>query len=1031
MSSAEYFIRHKVTSWMFALLLLIGGAVSFLGLGQLEDPEFTIKEAMVITSYPGASALQVEEEVTFPLENEIQQLAYVDKVKSISSPGLSQITVEMKSIYAGDELRQIWDEFRRKINDYQTNLPPGVNTPMINDDFGDVFGVLLAVTGDGYQYEELADYVDYLRRELVLVPGVGKVNVAGQQSEQILVEISRVKLNNLGISLDRIYDLLATQNVVSNAGSVRVGSEYIRISPTGEFNDISELNQLIISDTGASELIYLGDVADIKRGYAEVPSNLVSYNTQMALHMGISFASGVNVVDVGAAIDQRLAELEYARPIGMEVSVLYNQPKEVASSVNNFLYNLLAAVAIVILVLLVFMGVRSGILIGLILLLTILGTFIFMNLLAIDLQRISLGALIIALGMLVDNAIVVTEGVLINLKRGHDKLDAANLIVRQTQWPLLGATAIAVIAFAPIGLSPDATGEFAGSLFWVLLISLLLSWVTAITLTPFFCSLFFKETDSKANDGEEPADPYQGAVFTIYKALLTLCMRFRWTTIAIVLGATMVAVMGFGAVKQAFFPPSTTPMFLIDYWRSQGTDIRDTAADVKQIESWLAKDERVDYLASTTGQGAVRFMLTYGPEKQYPAYGQLMVRTTSAEAIDGVLVDLDAHLKQQYPNAQFKLKRLEIGPSTDAKIELRISGPNPDVLRQLASQVEGMFQADIVATNIRHDWRERTKLIRPQFKEAPARKAGVSKQDLDSMLQMNFSGKNIGLYRDGTTLMPIVARTPDEERLNIDNLPDLKIWSPVYQTYIPIGQVVGRFDLQWEDSLIMRRDRKRTITVMTDPNLFGEETAAALQARLQPQIDALELPAGYSMAWGGEYESSADAQAPIFKAMPIGFLSMFVITVLLFNSVKKPLVIWATVPLAITGVTLGLLALDLPFGFMAMLGFLSLSGMLLKNGIVLLDQINLALASGQAPYQAVFESSVSRVRPVCMAAITTILGMIPLLFDDFFASMAVVISFGLGVATVLTLIVVPVLYTMVYGIRYPSATEPATADDPR
>ena len=1029
MSSAEYFIRHKVTSWMFAFLLLVGGAISFLGLGQLEDPEFTIKEAMIITSYPGASALQVEEEVTFPLENEVQQLAYVDKVKSISSPGLSQITVEMKSIYDGKQLRQIWDELRRKINDYQSNLPPGVGTPMINDDFGDVFGVLLAVTGDGYQYEELADYVDYLRRELVLVPGVGKVHVAGQQAEQVLVEISRVKLNNLGISLDRLYDLLATQNVVSNAGSVRVGSEYIRISPTGEFTEISELEQLIISDTGASELIYLGDVAEIKRGYAEVPSNLVSFNNHSSLHLGISFASGVNVVDVGAAIDQHLHELEYARPIGMEVSVLYNQPKEVENSVNNFLYNLLAAVGIVILVLLLFMGLRSGVLIGLILLLTILGTFIFMKVLAIDLQRISLGALIIALGMLVDNAIVVTEGVLINLKRGHDKLDAANLIVRQTQWPLLGATAIAVIAFAPIGLSPDATGEFAGSLFWVLLISLLLSWVTAITLTPFFCSLFFKE--SSPQEGDEPVDPYQGGIFTIYKALLDLCMRFRWATIAVVIGAMFVAVMGFGAVKQVFFPPSTTPMFLVDYWRSQGTDIRDTATDIEQIEAWLMADERVDYIATTTGQGAVRFMLTYGPEKQYPAYGQLMVRTQSAEVIDGVLNDLNQHLNQQYSHAQYKLKRLEIGPSTDAKIELRISGPDPDTLRQLAAEVETIFRSDPAASNIRHDWRERTKLIRPQFKEAQARKAGVSKQDLDSMLQMNFSGKSIGLYRDGTTLMPIVARTPDEERLNIDNLPDLKIWSPVYQTYIPIGQVVGRFDVQWEDSLIMRRDRKRTVTVMTDPNLFSGETAAALLARLQPQVETIELPAGYSMAWGGEYESSADAQAPIFKAMPIGFLAMFVITVLLFNAIKKPLVIWATVPLAITGVTLGLLALNLPFGFMALLGFLSLSGMLLKNGIVLLDQINLALSTGQAPYEAVFESAVSRVRPVCMAAITTILGMIPLLFDDFFASMAVVISFGLGVATILTLIVVPVLYTMVYGIRYQPVTEHVVADDPR
>ncbi|EAR61323.1 efflux RND transporter permease subunit [Neptuniibacter caesariensis] len=1021
MNSAEYFISHKVSSWVFALILGLGGAFAFFGLGQLEDPPFTIKEAMVITSYPGASAQQVEEEVTYPLENQIQQLAWVDKVKSISSPGLSQITVEIKSIYAGDALRQIWDELRRKITDHHSKLPPGVNTPWVNDDFGDVFGVLLAITGDGYNYEELNDYTDFLRRELVLVDGVSKVNVSGNQREQVNVEISRIRLNTLGISLDRIYDLLATQNVVSNAGSVRVGSEYIRISPTGEFNDVSELGRLIISEAGSSELIRLADVAEIKRGYAEIPDNLVSYNGNPALHLGISFTSGVNVVEVGKAITAKLTELEYARPIGMEIFTLYNQPTEVDNSVSNFLYNLLAAVAIVAVVLLVFMGIQSGLLISSILMLTILGTFIFMQVLDINLQRISLGALIIALGMLVDNAIVVTEGIIINIKRGYSRLEAAKQVVTQNQWPLLGATIIAVIAFAPIGLSPDATGEFAGSLFWVLLISLMLSWVTAITLTPFFCHILFKENDIDAET--DAVDPYKGFIFTIYKALLDLCMRWRLATIVVVIVATMASIAGFSQVRQAFFPPSTTAMFLVDYWRIQGTDIRATAEDMRQLENWLLTDERIEYVATTTGQGAQRFMLTYGPEKQYAAYGQLMVRTVDNKVIDAVLHDLDHHLKAQFAEAEFKLKRLEIGPSTDAKIELRISGADPDVLRGIAAQAADVFREDPSAINIRHDWRERTKLIRPQFLEAQARRAGISKQDLDSMLQMNFSGETIGLYRDGTTLLPIIARTPDKERLNIDNLQDLTIWSPRYQNWVPVDQVVGSFDVVWEDSLIIRRDRKRTLTLMTDPNLFSTDTAAALLTRIKPQIEQINLPTGYSIQWGGEYESSRDAQKPIFTAMPLGFLAMFLITISLFNSVRKPLVIWATVPLAITGVTLGLLALDLPFGFMAMLGFLSLSGMLLKNGIVLLDQINIELDSGKEPYAAVFESAVSRVRPVCMAAITTILGMIPLLFDDFFASMAVVISFGLGVATVLTLIVVPVLYAMAYRIKYRSPSD--------
>lgn len=1020
MNSAEYFIRHSVVSWMFALLLGVGGVIAFFGLGQLEDPPFTIKEALVITSYPGASALQVEEEVTVPLENEIQQLPWVKDIESISAPGLSQIIVEIKSTYGGNELRQIWDELRRKVSDYRPHLPPGVNTPWVNDDFGDVFGIMLAVTGDGYNYEEIRDYIDFLRREIVLVPGVSKVDVAGEQREQVLVEISRTRLNTLGIPLTRIHQLLATQNVVSNAGSVQVGSEYIRISPTGEFQEVNELSRLIISEAGASELIRLGDVANIKRGYAEVPSNLVAYNGLPALHLGISFINGVNVVDVGAAIEARMAELEYARPVGMEISTMYNQPAEVKSSVGGFIENLIAAVVIVALVLLVFMGIKSGLLISAVLLLTILGTLIIMKVMGIDLHRVSLGALIIALGMLVDNAIVVTEGILIRMQRGSSRLEAASTVVTQSVWPLLGATLIAIIAFAPIGLSPDATGEFAGSLFWVLLISLMLSWVTAITLTPFFCHWLFKEVQT--DGGVHADDLYRGIFFTLFKALLRFCLQWRYLTLSVVVAATVVAVLGFSQVRQVFFPPSTTPIFLVDYWRSQGTDIRVTAADMTDVQQWLLEDERVEYVASSTGQGLLRFLVTYAPEKRYAAYGQLMVRVVDNELMRDVMADLDQHLKAEYPVAQYKLKKLEIGPSSRARVELRISGSDPDTLRAIAKQAADIFHADPAATNIRHDWRERSKLIRPQFLEAQARRAGISKQDLDDMLQMNFSGQTIGLYRDGTTLLPIIARMPDRERLSIDNLPELNVWSPSFRSWIPVDQVVGSFDLLWEDSLIIRRDRKRTLTLLADPDIFTQETANSVLARVRPQIEALELPQGYSIAWGGEFESASEAQAPIFKSMPLGFLVMFLITLVLFNSVRKPLAIWATLPLAVTGVTLGLLALDLPFGFMALLGFLSLSGMMLKNGIVLLDQINLEMAMGSDPYDAVFHSTVSRVRPVCMAAITTILGMIPLLFDDFFASMAVVISFGLGVATVLTLLVVPVLYSLFFGIRPPSKT---------
>ncbi|MEM5530915.1 efflux RND transporter permease subunit [Pseudoalteromonas arctica] len=1018
MSFAQLSIEKKVISWMFTLLLLIGGSVSYFDLGQLEDPEFTLKKAMVITMYPGASPQQVEEEVTFPIENAIQQLPYVDYVTSISSNGKSQISVEMKSNYRKEQLRQIWDEMRRKINDLSPSLPSGVYPSTILDDFADVYGVMYSVTGDGYSYDELKDYVDFLKRELVLVKGVSKVTVAGQQQAQVMVEVSTRKLAQLGIAPSHIFQLLQSQNTVSNAGKIRVGDESIRLHPTGEFKDVKELETLLISKSGANELIYLGDVAKVYREYAEVPNNIIRYNSQQALLIGVSFMSGVNVVDVGKNIDEHLASLEYQRPHGIHINSVYNQPQEVQKSVDGFIISLLEAIAIVIVVLLLFMGLKSGILIGGILLLTVLGTFIFMKLFAIDLQRISLGALIIALGMLVDNAIVVTEGILINLKRGQTKLKAAVNIVEQTKWPLLGATVIAVTAFAPIGLSSDASGEFAGSLFWVLFISLLLSWITAITLTPFFANLMFKENEFKNEEDQEDEDPYKGFIFNGYKAILDLALHFRKTTLILMVVLLCTAVVGFGSVKQSFFPASNTPMFYVDYWQEQGSDIRSTLEGVKKLEEFLQKEDLVEEVTSTTGQGAPRFMLTYAPEKSYPAYGQLIIRVADREAVATVMQTVRDYSSNHALSAQLKIKPMEIGPSTDAKIEARFSGPDPVVLRQLAATAEELIGSDDGAYNIRDDWRARTKMIRPQFNEQKARRLGISKSDLDNVLLTSLSGKQVGVYRDGTQLLPIIARSPANERLNVESVHDLQIYSPVLGVFVPVTQVVDEFDVQWEDSLIMRRDRKRTITVMADHNVLGDETPAKLFARIRGPIENMELPRGYQLEWGGEFESSSKAQKAIFGSLPLGYLAMFAVTVLLFNSLKQPLVIWATVPLAIIGVSAGLLAMNAPFSFMGLLGLLSLSGMLIKNGIVLVDQINLELREGKSPYEAVFDSGVSRVRPVAMAAITTILGMIPLLFDVFFQSMAVTIMFGLGFATILTLIVVPVLYTVIFRIDY-------------
>jgi multidrug efflux pump subunit AcrB len=1014
---ATYFINNGTTSWMLLLILLVGGIISYFGLGRLEDPEFTIKEAMVFTYYPGANALQVEEEVTARLENAIQALPYIDYVDSISKPGFSQIHLQIKPTYQSDKLPQIWDELRRKVQDAESSLPPGAISPIVKDDFGDVFGVLLAITGKEYSYEELSDYADFLKRDLTTLDGIAKIEVAGQQKEQVFIDISRERMANLGIPLSRLNELLNTQNGVSEAGHVRIGNEYIRIHPTGEFKSIQEMADLLVSSQGSEKLIYLRDIGEISEGIAEVPSHLVNYNGQASLHLGISFNSGVNVVNVGESLRAKLKELDRNRPLGIEINTLYDQPAEVDASSSGFVINLLISVFIVIVVLLIFMGVRAGVIIGAILLLTILGTFIAMKVLNIELHRISLGALIIALGMLVDNALVITEGIMVGIQKGVTRTRAAYDIVKQTQWPLLGATVIAVTAFAPIGLSPDSTGEFVGELFYVLLISLLLSWITALTLTPFLCHMLFNKHEEHSADDSRDTEPYKGFLYDLYRKALSVMLHHRGTTMIVMVLSLLIAIAGFGFVKQSFFPPSNTPMFLVDIWLPEGSDIRSTQEKALALEKYFQQQESVQFTSSSVGRGDLRFMLTYGPERQYSSYAQVMVRSHEREDIVSLIQNARTWVDKELPNAFVKFKRLEIGPGSSAKIEARFSGPDQEHLRQLAEQAKRIMLKDPQASNVRHDWRERVKVIRPVFNEENARRAGVSRQNLDDLLQLSFSGQQVGVYREGTTLKPIVIRPPAYERLNIEGLKDLQIWSPVFSRYIPIQQVVTKFNVVFEDPIISRRDRKRTVEVYADPDIASDITADELFKRLRPQIEAIPLPPGFELEWGGEFESAADARASIFSSLPIGYLVMFINTVLLFNELRSALVIWACVPLAMIGVSAGMLALGAEFGFMALLGLLSLSGMIVKNGIVLVDQIRLELDEGKEKYDAVFEASVSRLRPVMMAALTTILGMLPLLMDPFFSSMAVVISCGLAFATLLTLGVVPVLYAMSHGIK--------------
>jgi len=1009
MNIAEYSVTKKVTTWLFIVLMLAGGATALQEISRLEDPEFTIKEAKVYTFYPGATPQEVEREVTYHIENAVQQLQQLKRVESISKDGFSEVTVMIKDKYKKADFPNIWDELRRKITDAQSQLPPGAQTSVVFDDFGDVFGLFYALTGEGYSYRELKDYADILKEQLLLVPGVRKISIDGAQKEVAYLDVSRANMTKLGISNQEFLSVLKSQNLVSDSGNVRVGDEYIRINPTGQLMSVQEIGELLISGKNDA-LVRIKDIATVHRAYEEVPSKYNFFNGKPALTIGISMLPGQNVVAVGEHLDRRLAELQTVTPVGMQLDAIYDQPGIVDVSVRGFITNVALALVIVIVVLLFFMGLRTGLIIGAILLITVSGTVWFMNFYGIDLQRISLGALIIALGMLVDNAIVVAEGMLVRIKRGEDGIKAAREVVGSTMWALLGGTIVGIVAFAAIGLSQDSTGEFANSLFWVIFISLLLSWFTAVTMTPLLCVQFLKAD----KPGEEQADPYSGFLFVKYRNFLDAAIRFRWLTMGIILALFASALFGFGYVKNSFFPDSNTPMFFFDMWNVEGTDIRKTRDDILQIDKYLHSLDGVVNTSSFVGGGATRFTLVYSPESPSGAYGQIIINTKTLQDIPRIEKLLLAYTATNFPDSEPKTKALRIGPGRDAKIEARLSGPDPVVLRKLSQQVQQIMADDGGAINIRDDWRQPVKVIRPIYNEKAARQLGITREQVSNAMLTAFDGQQVGLFKDGIRLLPIILRPPQVERADVSSIRDIPVYSPILQTSIPVGQVVSDFRTEWADAKIRKRNRVYTITPSCDP---AQGLATVLLNRLKPQIEAMDLPPGYMLEWGGEFEDSHDANKAINASLPAGFLTMIVIVILLFGKIRQPLIIWLTVPLAIIGITAGLLTMNVAFGFMGLLGALSLVGLLIKNAIVLIEEIDMNIAAGRESYNAILDSAVSRMRPVMMAASTTILGMAPLLSDVFFLDMAVVIMFGLGFASVLTLIVVPVLYAIFFNIK--------------
>ncbi|MBY6137211.1 efflux RND transporter permease subunit [Nocardioides marinus] len=1003
MDIARGSINRPLYTWIIMLTALLGGIWGFLNLGRLEDPAFTIKSAVISTQYPGASSEQVALEVSEPLESAIQKMGQVKRITSVNRPGHSLIEVEMQDTYDGTELPAIWTELRAEIRDAARQLPEGVSQPFVNDGFGDVFGLFYAVTAEGYTDAEKHELATFLRRELLTVDGVADVEIAGLPQEAIFVEPRMAIAVNQNIPIDAIGNALATANSVRSAGRLDAGPSDTRLNAPEGSDSVSAIQGLAIGWQG--EVINVVDMADVHRGRIDDPDLIIRYDGVEAFTLGIAGLSSENIVEVGKKVDAKLAELDGQIPYGVELKPIYQQHVVVEQASNDFLVNLAMSVTIVVVVLALFMGWRAAVVVGSTLLLTVVGTLLFMNLFSIEMERISLGALIIAMGMLVDNAIVVAEGMQIAMSRGRNSREAAHEAAAKTQIPLLGATVIGIMAFAGIGLSPDASGEFLFSLFAVIAISLLLSWLLALTATPLLGHYFFKQ------GAEGGKDAYGGLLFRAYGAVLRASLKLRWLVVAGLAGITVVCFVGFGQVRQQFFPDSNTPLFFVHYKLPQGTSIQTTSAHLKVFEDWLAERDDVVSVASFAGQGATRFMLTYSAEKPNPSYGHLIIRTETLDAIPPLQAELEAFGQAQFPEGEFRTKRLVFGPGGGDPIQVRFSGPDPKVLRELGR--EAIERLEAASPNIlmpRHDWREQEVALKPIYATDRAQTAGVTRENIADALQFSTDGLQMGVFRERDRQIPIVVRRAPEQTYNIY---DQVVFSASSGSTVPLEQMIDGIDVVVENTLVHRRDRVPTLTVGAD--IPPDMTAATVFAEVKDAIEAMEIPPGYMMEWGGEHESSGDANESLGKQLPVTLLIMVLISVLLFNALRQPIIIWLLVPMSVNGVVIGLLGTGFPFTFTALLGLLSLSGMLIKNGIVLVEEIDLVRETGKPLREAIVEASVSRLRPVMLAAVTTILGMAPLLTDAFFVSMAITIMGGLAFATVLTLVAAPVFYLIFFA----------------
>ena len=1013
MKFIDYSIKNTIVVRFMVILLVIGGLFSYMKLGKLEDPEFKIKEALVVTLYPNADAHSVELQVTTKIEEALQKIPNIEFLQSTSKPGYSQVKIKLKESVPSKDLEQYWDKLRKKINDSRINLPIGALPPVVLDDYGAVYGIFLAVTSDGYSYSELKKYTEYITKELNSINGIAQVTQFGKPTDAIEIIIDRDKINSMGLNTKLIATSLISENLITGGGTIDYGSLRVNLKLNNKINSTEKLENLIIFSKklpdGNDEIIRLKDIAKVERGYVEPISQKMYFNGQMSMGISLSPESGTNIVNTGKVIDEKIIELKEKLPVGIDIKKVYYQPDLVTSAINNFILNLIMSVITVVGILLLTMGMRSGLIIGANLVLSILGTLIFMLAMKIDMQRVSLGSFIIAMGMLVDNSIVIVDGVLVRRNQGMSMEDALSESTHKPALPLLGATFIAAIAFLPAYLMASYTGEYVSSSFWVIGISLMLSWVLCLTQTPVYCKLYLENEPIK-----EPSEREKKFYSKVHSVLEYLLDRKK-STLSFMGIALFVSGVIFMQIPKTFFPDSDKKGFTISLWAPEGSKIEVVEKATNELGKYLSENKNVTNVVETIGSSPARYYVCTIPELPNSAYGEIIVSVDKLKNLENVANSALDYANKNLAGIVVGAKKYPNGVPTQYPIEIAFSGQDPKILRDLANEAMEIIKKHPDVSNVKTDWRNKILTWNGDYSQSKGLRGNITPIDVTTGLMRTTTGMPIGKIEENDNSLAVILKETKDSSNDINDIGQTPIWGATLKSE-PLSGVLNKEFLSFEEGQIWRRNRVRTITVQCDVpmGVIAEE----VRRDFKEEIENIKLPKGYTMTWFGEHHEQVKNFIALMSEVPLTLIIMFTICVLLFASVKIPMIIFSALPFAMIGIAPGLFLTGKSFGFMSTIGFVSLSGMMIKNMIVLVDEINYEInILKKDKFTALVDSAVSRMRSVALAALTTILGMIPLLWDPLYGDMAATIIFGLFVSTVLTLFVFPVGYGLFYNIK--------------